>query len=503
MGSWLLGTPDEGIRVQRIRVQSLLTVPLVVTNLLGILIVILLISVVVPGPSVLRSEFALLNFVVVPVYVVFALFVGVTWGTRRLVADLRWATEGRTPTEADRKAAFRAPGRLTRMQSTLWALGVLILTPLYGLVDIDVVPKVAFTIAFAGATACSFCYLFSEFALRPVAARALEVGGHRKLRTIGLTGRTVFAWLLGTGMPVVGLMTIAIFSFIRETSATSLAVSILAIGGASLCFGLLLILVSVRATAAPIRSVQQGMARVAEGDLAASVVVYDGTELGALQSGFNRMAEGLREREQIRDLFGRHVGRDVATNALARNPELGGEECDAAVLFVDIIGSTGLTAQRSPSDVVVLLNRFFSVVVEEVDRRGGFVNKFEGDGALAIFGAPVTVDDAAGHALAAARAIRERLAVDVPECEAGIGVAAGRVVAGNVGANERFEYTVIGDPVNEAARLSELAKSESGHLVASGRALDAAGPDERQHWTTTGETTLRGRTEPTLVAVPR
>src|SRR5690606_39381144 len=105
--------------------------------------------------------------------------------------------------------------------------------------------------------------------------------------------------------------------------------------------------------------------------------------------------------------------------------------------------------------------------VEEVDRHRGLVNKFEGDATLAIFGAPNRLDNPEDAALAAARAIAARLRTEVPEVRAGIGVASGQVVAGNVGARERFEYTVIGEPVNEGARLCELAKTKPGLLVAS------------------------------------
>ncbi|MFZ2178901.1 MAG: adenylate/guanylate cyclase domain-containing protein [Rhodococcus sp. (in: high G+C Gram-positive bacteria)] len=502
LGSWLLGSPDESPRRRRVRVQLLLTAPLIITNLIGALIAGLLISVVVPGPSVWARDFWLANFVAVPVYVVCAVLVGVTWGTRRLVSDLRWATEDQEPSDRDRAAAFRAPWRLTRVQAALWGLGLAFFTTLYGIIDPQTIPKVAFTIAFAGITICAFCYLLTEFALRPVAARALASDGPRARRTLGITGRTVLAWILGTGVPLSGLMLIAVFSFIRYASSTSLAISILALGGVILCFGLLLVVISVRATAAPIRSVQLGMARVADGELDVEVIVYDGTELGALQTGFNRMAEGLRERERIRDLFGRHVGQEVALRALGQATELGGEERDVAVLFVDIIGSTTLAVTRSPTEVVELLNRFFDVVVEEVDRRGGFVNKFEGDAALAIFGAPLVLDNHAGAALSAARALRNRLAEEVRGCEAGIGVAAGRAVAGNIGAHDRYEYTVIGDPVNEAARLSELAKNVPGHLVASQPAVDAASEDEKRQWQFTDRVTLRGRLEPTTLAVP-
>jgi adenylate cyclase len=172
------------------------------------------------------------------------------------------------------------------------------------------------------------------------------------------------------------------------------------------------------------------------------------------------------------------------------------------VLFVDIIGSTQLATQRSPKEVVELLNRFFAVIVDEVDRHHGLLNKFEGDAALAIFGAPIELECPEDEALAAARAIARRLHDEVPDMSAGIGVSAGQVVAGNVGAYERFEYTVIGDPVNEAARLSEEAKSRDERVLASGPAVEGASESERQRWTFDGETVLRGRDEPTRLAQP-
>jgi adenylate cyclase len=231
-------------------------------------------------------------------------------------------------------------------------------------------------------------------------------------------------------------------------------------------------------------------------------VVFDGTELGELQRGFNSMVQGLRERERVRDLFGRHVGREVAAAAEMQRPKLGGEERHVAVVFVDMIGSTQLVTGRPAAEVVELLNRFFAVIVDEVDRHHGFVNKFEGDAALAVFGAPNHLDHPEDEALAAARAIAKRLADEVPECKAGIGVAAGQVVAGNVGAKERFEYTVIGEPVNEAARLCELAKSKSTHLLASSDAVNNATEAERRHWTLGDTVTLRGHDQPTRLAVP-
>ncbi|WP_430331941.1 adenylate/guanylate cyclase domain-containing protein [Rhodococcus sp. ACT016] len=501
LGSRLLGTSTETPRHRRIRVQTLLTTSLVGANLIGAAVVAVLVTYVVPGPEMLDSEFRFLNFVFVPVYLAIALLVGTIKGTRRALHSLQWIVQDRTPTERERLTALTMPWRLTRMQIGQWTIALVILTTAYGLVNPQTLPKVGFTIAFGGVTVCAFSHVFSEFALRPAAARALETGIRPDVRLGGVVGRTLLAWILGTGVPVAGLILVAAYSSVsKDTSPTQLTISIFGLGAITLVFGLLLILLNARATVAPIRSVKAGMSRIEDGHLDTEIVVYDGTELGELQSGFNRMADGLRERERIRDLFGRHVGHDVAEAALVTPPTLGGEEREVAVFFVDLVGSTELAATCPPGEVVHLLNRFFEVVVDEVDHHGGFVNKFEGDAALAIFGAPRDLDDAPGSALAAARAIRRRLPIEVPECRAAIGVAAGTAVAGNVGARERFEYTVIGDPVNEAARLSELAKSDPDALLASSVTVELAKPCEAQNWSTGGLVVLRGRPTPTRLA---
>ena len=181
------------------------------------------------------------------------------------------------------------------------------------------------------------------------------------------------------------------------------------------------------------------------------------------------MVAGLRERDRVRDLFGRHVGEEVARSALGgrSDGEMGGELRHAAILFVDVVGSTAFAATRDPHDVVETLNRFFEIVVEVVTMHGGWINKFEGDAALCVFGAPTEHPDAAGAALGAARELARRLATELDGLGAAIGLSAGEVVAGNVGAAQRYEYTVIGDPVNEAARLTELAKSRPSGVLAS------------------------------------
>src|SRR5699024_2109772 len=169
--------------------------------------------------------------------------------------------------------------------------------------------------------------------------------------------------------------------------------------------------------------------RVEQGDLDTRVTIYDGSEIRRLGQGFNEMAAGLQEREAIQDLFGRYVGADVALPALERGTGLGGQDREVAVLVVALTGSTEFAAANEPARVVAVLNQFFRIAVEAVDSNGGYINKFQGDALLAVFGAPIDVDNEAGRALRAARALQSGLAGLAP-LSAGIGVSFGTVIAG-------------------------------------------------------------------------
>ncbi|MBN7516428.1 adenylate/guanylate cyclase domain-containing protein, partial [Mycobacteroides abscessus] len=385
-GSWLLGTADESTFIQRIRIQLILTVFVVAANLIGIGVVILLVTVAFPTPNVFDAP-AWVNFVIVPVYIALAVLIGAVWGTRRIFKAVRWALDERPPTKADQRNAFAVPWRLTVIQSVLWAGGVALFTLLYGLYDPMYIPKIFFAVGFSGAVVCAANYLFTEFAMRPVAARALEAGYRRRRLASGVMVRTVLAWMLGSGVPAAGIVITGIGALVlHNLTVSQLAVAVIIIAGAIPSFGLILIWIASWLMATPVKEVQTAIKRVAQNDLDIDLVVYDGTELGELQAGFNTMVEGLRERERVRDLFGKHVGREVAAAAEQQQPELGGEERHIAVLFADIVGSTRLAATRPAVEVVALLNRFFTVVVEEIDRYEGMVNKFEGDATLAVFG---------------------------------------------------------------------------------------------------------------------
>lgn len=502
-GSLLLGRVSESQRRRRIRIQVIMTVLVLGANLIGIGVALLLVTVAIPEPSVFDDAPAWLTFGVMPVYVAIALAVGAYWFTRRTVFALRWAIEGRKPGRIDERNTFLVPWRIAAFDLILWGIGTVLSTTLYGLVNTMFIPRFLIVASFCGVLVATASYLLAEFALRPVAAQALEAGPPPRRLTAGIMGRTMMVWFLGSGVPVIGIGLLAIFEILmRNLTETQFAVGVLIVSFATLIFGCVLMWILAWLTATPVRVVRAALRRVEQGNLRGDLVVFDGTELGELQRGFNTMVDGLRERERVRDLFGRHVGREVALAAERERPKLGGEERHVAVVFIDIVGSTQLVTTQPPTEVVQVLNRFFAIVVEEVDRHYGLVNKFEGDASLAIFGAPNHLDRPEDEALAAGRAIAKRLADEMCELDAGIGVAAGRVVAGNVGARERFEYTVIGEPVNEAARLCELAKSRPGRLLATAGALEGASENERARWSLGETVTLRGHERPTRLATP-
>ncbi|QYJ03049.1 adenylate/guanylate cyclase domain-containing protein [Nocardioides panacisoli] len=507
-GARILGSADQSLRRLRVRVQLLLTVFLITTNLAGAVVVFVISQFVVPTPAPSRETWIAWS-IAVPTYLGVAIVVGVVWGTTQSLHALQWATDPArgAPTLRERRRALKVPLQLTAMQLALWLLATVVFTLLAVIIQPSRAVATGLTVGIAAVVVCCISFLLTEFTLRPVAARAMaDAPATVRVRGVGVGGRMVIFWMLGTAAPLAGLMVTGLIALVDdETSLTELAVVTIVVCGVVLLIGLFVTALNARAVVAPVLSVRDAMAEVRRGQFDADIVVYDGTELGLLQSGFNHMVQGLREREQIRDLFGRHVGDEVASAALDETGgvALGGSVQTVSVLFVDLIGSTTYATEHTPVEVVDVLNRFFGVVVDEVDRHHGLVNKFVGDAVLAIFGAPVELPDHAGAALATARSVASRLTEEVTEVGAGIGVATGTVVAGNVGHEQRFEYTVIGDSVNSAARLTELAKQVDGHLLATWDAVCAANDAEAAHWCQQGETVLRGRSDPTPLAVPR
>ena len=426
-------------------------------------------------------------------------------GAPRTHRSLDWTVRGTDPTADERRLTLGLPWFLFLLSAWLWVLPAVAM----GVYDLMTVNGQFALLLFgevlgSGMATAALSFLLSTRLIRPHTARVLELAPPEPgARTVGVGQRGVFIWLLMTGLPLLTVILVAGFAPWTQPSLARIATTGIIMGGLVFAVGLLGTVLFAKSVGEPMCELTTALADLEEGNLDVRVPVNESGEIGQLQAGFNRMVVAMNEREQLRDLFGRHVGEDVARQALEHGVELGGEEVEAAALFVDVIGSTTLAAKRSPAEVVAALNRFFEVVVSVVDEHGGLVNKFEGDAALCIFGAPLKLNDPAAAALAAAREMVQRLRDEVPELDAGVGVSQGLVIAGNIGATQRLEYTVIGDPVNEAARLTEQAKGRPERVVASRRIVDRADAGERNRWTFLEPLVLRGRLEPTVLAVPR
>jgi len=480
------------VRSRLARIQARFGAAMLMGNLAGAVIVFSYLGFILPRPQ----RFFIDNLVALAAYNLLASAVCCAASGYAFRPLVRFAREGRAATPAERTYIVRHPLRQALLNFVTWMGSEFVFVPInsrFGAVyDWDI----ASTIFMGAITTCGLSYLMAERLLRPINAMAFADGLPTDRSVPGVKSRLVLAWGIGTGVPLAGVVMMTVEPGGRPVSLAGLAF----LGLTGLCSGAMATLFAAKTIADPIESVTAALAEVQEGRLDKTVQVYDGSQVGQLQAGFNAMVDGLRERRRLRDLFGRQVGEDVAEQALERGVRLGGEQVHVAVLFVDVIDSTTLAATRSPGEVVAALNAFFGIVVDVVGRTGGFVNKFEGDAALCIFGAPVHRDDADECALLAARLLCERLS-DVHGLKAAIGVSAGSVVAGNIGTKERFEYTVIGDAVNEAARLTELAKKRPERLLVSASMLASVDPGEQAHWRTDGSVVLRGRQQPTQLAV--
>jgi adenylate cyclase len=236
--------------------------------------------------------------------------------------------------------------------------------------------------------------------------------------------------------------------------------------GACVLGGLLALAVGVvlaRRVTGPVSALTEGVARVAQGDLSRALPVRSADEVGELTRAFNAMLEGLRQRDFIRDTFGRYVSPEVAETLLA-SPEglrLGGEKRDVTVLMSDLRGYTRFVERGDPAVVVEVLNRYLARMTDIIVEHGGTINEFAGDGIVAFFGAPLPAPDHAERAAACALAMlgaidevnaRQR-AEGLPRLEMGIGLNSGEAIVGNVGSEKRAKYTVVGTTINLASRV--------------------------------------------------
>jgi ABC-type antimicrobial peptide transport system permease subunit/class 3 adenylate cyclase len=301
-----------------------------------------------------------------------------------------------------------------------------------------------------------------------------------------------------------GLSTAPIDNFIRQVLEGSLGVTVAAL---ALAIGLTVFF--TRRALAPVAQIAQASNAVARGDLSQRIPETRWDEVGRLSRSFNDMVKGLNERERIRDLFGRYVSREVQEEVLAGRVTLRGERKTITVLYVDMRGSTTFAESHAPEDVMAALNQYFEVIILATEAYGGIVNRFVGDEAVCVFGAPTEIRDHAERAVQAALAMREglayvnqkRTALGQPVLKFGMGLNTGEVTAGATGSEERQEYTVIGDAMNLGARIQDLNKTFPDYgILLSEFTLAALGPcAEDYEFADLGAAEIRGKTQPVRV----
>jgi class 3 adenylate cyclase len=232
------------------------------------------------------------------------------------------------------------------------------------------------------------------------------------------------------------------------------------------------------------------------------VPVTTGDELGELAASFNQMVEGLAERERLREAFGTYLDKSVAEYILSEGFSEEGVELEVSVLFCDVRDFTGFARQAEAKEVVARLNGLFEIVVPIVTRHRGHVDKFVGDGLLAVFGAPENYSDHADRAVRAACQIASTVNSDQgPGLRIGVGVNTGRVIAGSIGGAGRLNFSVIGDPVNVAARVEAATRELDEDVLITEATMRGLGSAIEAK--PCGEQELRGIDEPVVLYAPR
>lgn len=278
----------------------------------------------------------------------------------------------------------------------------------------------------------------------------------------------------------------------RPATATLIATGLLLFAGIPIT-----LTTSFSPSLQPLSDLADGTRRVAAGDFSERLPVLQDDDLGVLAASFNRMQAGLAERERLQSAFGSYVDPSLAERLLAQGDDLfSGERVDVTVMFADIRDFTPFAEANTAEDTVAHLNALFEIVGSSVNARGGHVNKFLGDGAMIVFGAPERMGDHADQAIGAAIDIQRRILERFDgSTRVGIGINTGTVIAGTIGGAGKLEFTLIGDAVNVAARVEQLTKTIGDSILITGATAAATGP-ESPILLDRGMHGLKGKSEP-------
>ena len=340
-------------------------------------------------------------------------------------------------------------------------------------------------------------HLTLEAGLRPVLIdinRAVPPGLADRATALSLR------WRLLAVLPMINVVSGLAVAAIA--GADSLGLAVVAAIGVATTISLELTLLLTRSVMLPLADLQRATDAVREGDFDVAVPVTTGDEIGDLAASFNDMISGLNERERIREAFGTYLDQEVAEHILSDGFSERGELVEVSILFSDVKDFTHFAEGAEAHEVVSCLNALFEVVVPVIAAEGGHVDKFEGDGVMAVFGAPQPFSDHADRAVRAAIEI-DRLVNREGEggvLEVGVGVNTGRVVAGSVGGGGRLNFSVIGDAVNVASRVEAATRLSGTGVLLTGATYERLRADYGLRHL--GERELRGLERPIDLYAP-
>ncbi len=431
--------------------------------------------------------------------VAFAALVAVgQWLSSRWTAPIARAVAGEPLPEREaalvRRRALLYPYLLAGVSATGWMLAGLIwsiLLPL--LMGGEVTPSEAARQIFgitviAGSVTTAFIFFSSEHAWRRRLPFFFPDGD---LRAVPRVPRLMVRTRLLAIFLLVGVVPLAVLGILAYTRALDLLGAdpaaaaeivdglraiILFLVGVGIAAAIGLSLFAANSVAAPLKDVEDAMAEVERGRLDGRAPVVGTDEIGAVAEGFNRMLHGLREREMVKETFGKYVTPEIRDEILAGRIRGEGELIEATMLFADLRDFTPWVEATEPHQVVRDLNEYFTEMDQAIRAHGGLVLQFIGDEIEAVFGAPIASRDHAARAVHAAIEMRRRLQAWNAAREAagrtplrnGIGIHTGTVLAGNIGGADRLSYALVGDPVNLASRIQGLTKDFKADILISG-----------------------------------
>lgn len=325
---------------------------------------------------------------------------------------------------------------------------------------------ISFVVSASIATTQSFFLveLATQRLLFPVFFREARADNVPGTWALSLRGRGLM-WILSVGISPVCAMLLIIFA--PDDPGINKAFFCLFVGVVAMVFGVWTAYMLDRLVAEPVAQLRNAAVAIADGDYSVHIDTVRADEIGVLIYENNQMLEQLRQKQRLQETFGLHVGREAAREIMAGDPGLSGTEKDITVMFVDIRNFTARSADRPPAEIVAMLNTFLTQMVDVVEsEHGGMINKFLGDGFMALFGATGENSPHAVDAVAAGRAMQARLAQVNQELESeglaplamGIGIHSGPAVVGSIGSEQRLEFTAIGSTVNLASRVEGLTK---------------------------------------------